>query len=147
MTIARRAALDLLRREFRPTRGGHAVEQDGVVEDPGIERAWNAWQVQEALGKLGEDERLIVRLSFFEDLTHTQIADRLGLPLGTVKSRSYRAHRRLAELLEHLRDDGRDSGGDSGGDDGVDAGVDAGNRSAPPGRTGSAQRSGEGGGW
>jgi RNA polymerase sigma-70 factor, ECF subfamily len=131
MTITRRAALDLIRREFRPTRGGHAEEQDGVVEDPGIEQAWTAWQVQEALGRLGDDERDIVRLSFFEDLTHTQIADRLGLPIGTVKSRSYRAHRRLAELLTHLRDD---------------ATPPVGNRSPPAERIDSAGRAGEGGG-
>jgi len=105
LTIARYTALDLLRRELRPTRGGHEAEQDAVVESPGMDRAWLAWAVQEALEKLGEDEREIVRLSFFEDLTQVQIADRLGVPVGTVKSRSHRAHRRLAELLAHLRED------------------------------------------
>ena len=105
MTIARHSALDLIRRELRPTRGGHEAEQDAVVEDPGMDDVWMAWQVQEALQQLGEDERAIVRLSFFEDLTQPQIADRLGVPLGTVKSRSHRAHRRLAELLGHVRPD------------------------------------------
>jgi RNA polymerase sigma-70 factor (ECF subfamily) len=105
LTIARYTALDLLRRELRPTRGGHEAEQDAVVESPGMDRAWLAWAVQEALDKLGDDEREIVRLSFFEDLTQVQIADRLGVPVGTVKSRSHRAHRRLAELLAHLRED------------------------------------------
>ena len=105
MTIARRASLDLLRREFRPTRGGHELEQDAVVEAPGIDEAWLSWAVQEALGRLSDDEREIVRLSFFEDLTQPQIAERLGIPLGTVKSRSHRAHRQLAELLAHVRED------------------------------------------
>ncbi|HST86418.1 MAG TPA: sigma-70 family RNA polymerase sigma factor [Kineosporiaceae bacterium] len=105
MTIARRTSLDLLRREFRPTRGGHAPEQDAVVEAPGIDEAWLTWEVQEALAQLSEEEREIIRLSFFEDLTQTQVAERLGIPLGTVKSRSHRAHRRLAELLAHVRDD------------------------------------------
>jgi RNA polymerase sigma-70 factor (ECF subfamily) len=104
MTIARRTSLDLLRREFRPTRGGHAPEQDAVVEAPGIDEAWLTWEVQEALTHLSEEEREIVRLSFFEDLTQTQVAERLGIPVGTVKSRSHRAHRRLAELLAHVRD-------------------------------------------
>lgn len=129
MTIARRASLDLLRREFRPTRGGHEAEQDVVVEDPGMDRVWTAWQVQEALAQLREDERAIVRLSFFDDLTQTQIAERLGLPLGTVKSRSYRAHRRLAELLCHLREDAP----------GLPAHI--GNRSGSSRRTGSAEPS------
>lgn len=105
LTIARYTALDLLRRELRPTRGGHDPEQDTVVEPPGIDQAWVSWTVQEALRQLGDHEREIVRLSFFEDLTHAQISERLELPLGTVKSRSHRAHRRLAELLAHLRED------------------------------------------
>ncbi|GAA4732139.1 RNA polymerase sigma factor [Phytohabitans rumicis] len=104
LSIARFTALDLLRRELRPTRGGHEAEQDAVVESPGIDRAWLAWAVQEALGRLSPDEREIIRLSFYEDLTHTQIAERLDLPLGTVKSRSHRVYRRLAELLAHVRD-------------------------------------------
>jgi RNA polymerase sigma-70 factor (ECF subfamily) len=105
LTIARRTALDLIRREFRPTRGGHEEEQDAVIEAPGIDQAWLSWEVQEALGKLNDEEREIVRLSFFEDLTQAQVAERLKIPVGTVKSRSHRAHRRLAELLGHVRDD------------------------------------------
>lgn len=105
LTIARHTALDVLRRELRPTRGGHEAEQDAVVEPPGMDGVWLAWAVREALGKLVEHEREIVRLSFFEDLTHPQIAERLGVPVGTVKSRSHRAHQRLAVLLAHLRDD------------------------------------------
>ena len=105
LTIARYTALDLLRREMRPTRGGHEAEQDAVVEAPGIDHAWLSWAVQEALAQLAEHEREIVRLSFYEDLTHVQIAERLDLPVGTVKSRSHRAHRRLAELLAYVRDE------------------------------------------
>ena len=115
LTIARYTSLDLLRRELRPTRGGHDAEQDVVVESPGLDRAWLSWSVREALRQLSENEREIVRLSFYEDLTHAQISERLGLPLGTVKSRSHRAHRRLAELLAHVRDDG-DRVGDGDGD-------------------------------
>jgi len=105
LTIARYTALDVMRRELRPTRGGHEAEEDALVESPGIDQAWTSWAVQEALGSLNAEEREIIRLSFFDDLTQVQISERLGLPLGTVKSRSHRAHRRLAELLAHLRDD------------------------------------------
>ncbi|MDQ1424189.1 MAG: hypothetical protein QOD72_1687, partial [Acidimicrobiaceae bacterium] len=45
-----------------------------------------------------------VRLQHLEGLTHQGIAERLGMPLGTVKSRSFRAHKRLAASLGHLRD-------------------------------------------
>jgi len=41
-----------------------------------------------------------------EGLTHQEIAGRLGVPVGTVKSRSHRAHRRLVELLDHMREGG-----------------------------------------
>lgn len=106
LTIARYTALDLLRRELRPTRGAHEAEQDAVVEPPDFDQAWLSWAVQEALHQLAEHEREVVRLSFYEDLTHQQIAERLAVPVGTVKSRSHRAHRRLAELLAHVRDTG-----------------------------------------
>lgn len=104
LRIARFTAVDLIRRELRPTRGGHEAEQDAVVEPPDLDSVWMSWAVQEALRQLADHERDIIRLSFFEDLTHAQISERLDLPLGTVKSRSHRAHRRLAELLAHLRD-------------------------------------------
>jgi RNA polymerase sigma-70 factor (ECF subfamily) len=46
----------------------------------------------------------VVRLQHLEGLTHSEIADRLGIAVGTVKSRSHRAHQRLAGLLGHLRE-------------------------------------------
>ena len=49
------------------------------------------------------DEQAVVRLAHFDGLTFPEIAARLGIPLGTVKSRSFRAHKRLAESLHHLR--------------------------------------------
>ncbi|MGF1647358.1 MAG: RNA polymerase sigma factor [Kineosporiaceae bacterium] len=101
--VARFAALDVVRAEARPTRGGHAAETDASVEAPGIDRAWLAWAVQEGLRGLPDHEREIVRLAFFEDLGHAQISERLGIPVGTVKSRLHRANRRLADALAHLR--------------------------------------------
>ena len=127
--IARYAALDVLRRELRPTRGGHEAEQDAVVEAPGLDRMWLTWTVQEALLQLSDSDREIVRLTFYDDLTHTQIAERLNVPVGTVKSRSHRLYRRLAKLLEHVRDSPE-----------ADTGI--GNRPAPRSRT-SDEASGE----
>lgn len=101
-TIARRTAIDVHRREARPTQGGHAGEQDGVVRMPGIEHAYETWQVRTALDELPADERAVVRMAHFDEMTHREIADALNIPLGTVKSRSHRAHRRLAERLAHL---------------------------------------------
>jgi len=108
-TIARRTAVDVHRREARPTQGGHREERDVMINLPGIERAYEVWEVRDALQELPAAERDVVRMSHFEELTHQEIAQALDIPVGTVKSRSHRAHRRLAERLAHLVADRGDS--------------------------------------
>ncbi len=68
------------------------------------EAVFDVWEVRRALAELPADEQLVVRLQHFEGLTHGQIAEQLKLPVGTVKSRSFRAHKRLAAELGHLRE-------------------------------------------
>ena len=75
-----------------------------IAEPPDIERAFEAWELRRALDELPADERELVELSHLQGLTHTEIAEQLGVPVGTVKSRSFRAHRRLAARLGHLRE-------------------------------------------
>lgn len=104
--IARRQAIDAYRRTSRVV----AVEPerlDATEHAPSIERTWEMWQVRLAVDRLPVDEQDVVRMAWFEELTHTEIAERLGVPVGTVKSRSHRAHRRLAELLAHVADANR----------------------------------------
>ncbi len=104
-TIARRQAIDAYRRERR----AHVVDTAELDDDQAavsLEATWEAWQVRLALEQLPLDERQVVRLSWFDGLAHPEIADKLGVPVGTVKSRSHRAHRRLAGLLAHVRDVG-----------------------------------------
>jgi RNA polymerase sigma factor (sigma-70 family) len=101
--IARRTAADMARGERRrpattplpPTLAADDPEQRG---DP-----WEAWQVRCALRDLPGDERELIRLTHYVGLTHSQVAEQTGLPIGTVKSRLHRAHRRLAQRLAHLR--------------------------------------------
>jgi RNA polymerase sigma-70 factor (ECF subfamily) len=100
--IARRTAVDALRAERRPTRGDHAPETDVAVTDRSFEQTWEAHQIREALDRLPPDEREVMRLSHFIGLSHSDIADRLGVPVGTIKSRTHRAHRRLASSLSAL---------------------------------------------
>lgn len=103
-TIARRAAIDLYRRRARVPEPVE-VDSGAVVElPPSMEGIWEAWQVRMALDALPREERDVVRAQHFEGLSHAQIAERLALPVGTVKSRSHRAHRRLASMLGHLVD-------------------------------------------
>jgi len=101
-SIARRTAIDTLRSETKPTRGGHAPETDVGVQPETFERTWERFEVRRAIDALPEGEREVVRLSHMEGHTHEAIAEQLGIPLGTVKSRSGRAHKRLAAALAHL---------------------------------------------
>lgn len=101
-TIARNRRIDVIRRERRP-------EPD--PEDPlykpdapmtpqqalaGQERDR---RVREALDDLSDEQRQIVRLSFFIGLSHGEIAQKLDIPLGTVKSRTRLAFARLRSAL------------------------------------------------
>ena len=56
--------------------------------------------MKELLGDLSADQLVVIRKAFFEDKTHTAIAEELKLPLGTVKSRIRLALGRLREALE-----------------------------------------------
>jgi RNA polymerase sigma-70 factor (ECF subfamily) len=99
--IARRVAIDVHRREARAPVPSELADEVGV-EPLSFSRTWEAWEVRLAIDQLPTDERQVVYLSHMVGLTHREIAHRLGVPLGTVKSRSSRAHRRLASLLGHL---------------------------------------------
>jgi len=105
-TIARRQAIDAYRRERR-TEPTDPSELEIIELPPSLEQAWEAWQVRLAIDQLPGDECDVVRMSWFDGLAHSEIAERLGVPVGTVKSRSHRAHRRLATLLAHVRDENR----------------------------------------
>ena len=75
-----------------------------VQEATAIERTYDVWQVRQALDELPPDERVVVQLQHLEGLTQTAVAERLNVPVGTVKSRAHRAHRKLAARLGHLRE-------------------------------------------
>ena len=104
-TIARRVAIDVYRRErrHRNLESIHSSDADLVTLPPSAEQIYDVLEVRHALAELPEHDRELIRLQHYDDLTHSEIATRLDIPLGTVKSRSFRAHRRLAGLLGHLR--------------------------------------------
>ena len=107
-SIARRAAIDVYRREA--VRVSDPLENvapgdPALAIEPEQAARYDAWEVRQAVEELPEDERQVVRLQHFEGLTHAEIAERLGVAVGTVKSRSFRAHKRLAGLLGHLRNE------------------------------------------
>jgi len=106
--IARRVAIDIYRREA--LRAADPLESvapgdPALVASPqSAEAIYDVWEVRQAVAQLPPDEQEVVRLQHLDGFTHTQIAEKLGVAVGTVKSRSFRAHKRLASLLGHLRE-------------------------------------------
>lgn len=101
--IARRVAVDLYRRERRHV-SSDGVEPEIAVLPASFERMWEAWEVRSALLRLPDDEREILEATHFRELSHSEAAELLGIPVGTVKSRSHRAYRRLAAELAHMKE-------------------------------------------
>ena len=101
--IARRVAVDLFRRERRHE-SADREEREVAVLPQTFEGTWETWEVRSALDRLPAEESEILRATHYLGLTHEETAERFGIPVGTVKSRSFRAHRRLAGLLSHLRE-------------------------------------------
>ena len=106
--ITRRVAIDLYRRESGraadPIESVPAGAPALVAAPQSAEAIYDVWEVRQAVDQLPPDEQEVVRLQHLDGFTHTQIAERLGVAVGTVKSRSFRAHKRLATMLGHLRE-------------------------------------------
>jgi RNA polymerase sigma-70 factor (ECF subfamily) len=97
-TITRRVAFDLI--EGNRRRPVSALDEAvGLSEDDATDRLLTRWQVRQAVDALAPAERQIVRLQHEHGMTHTEIARHLKMPVGTVKSRSFRAHKQLVRYL------------------------------------------------
>jgi RNA polymerase sigma-70 factor (ECF subfamily) len=89
-TIARSRAIDRVRaaRAAKRTQSeDHTVDEHGERPDDMAELAERRRLVRQALTELSPAQRVALELAYFEGLSHSQIADRLGEPLGTVKTR------------------------------------------------------------
>ena len=98
--IARKRAIDQLRR--RHANVVPIEELREIAGDDGrelAERYARAVEVRGALERLPREQREVLTLAYFGELSQSEIAGRLGLPLGTVKARTFRGLRRLADLL------------------------------------------------
>jgi len=107
-TIARNKRIDLLRA------GRPAIEAEDWLavyasEDEGADTSVSAGQtyirVKALMDSLSADQLMVIRKAFFEDKTHSAIAEELALPLGTVKSRIRLALAKLREALEREEKD------------------------------------------
>ena len=63
------------------------------------EQSWVAWRVHRALEELPEREREVISLAYWSGLSQSEVAEFLGIPLGTVKTRTRAALTRLADIL------------------------------------------------
>ena len=101
--IARHRRIDLLRRDRSALidAEAQAMQPSGVpAPDDGIDARTREEKVRTAMRLLPPDQLALVRLAFFDGLSHSEIATREGLPLGTVKSRIRLAFGRLRKQLE-----------------------------------------------
>lgn len=104
MTIARNRAVDRLRGTAK--RVSAPIEAADDVPDPApdatllIERDQDARRLDLCLGTLAAGDARFVRTAFMEGATYPELAERAGLPLGTVKSRIRRALLKLRECLQ-----------------------------------------------
>jgi RNA polymerase sigma-70 factor (ECF subfamily) len=93
LSVVRNRTIDAFRRES--AKGSRDVSEEGIAErmaapeltDTEVERRDEARQVRKALVELPPDQRQVIELAYFGGFTHSQIADMLELPSGTVKGR------------------------------------------------------------
>jgi RNA polymerase sigma factor (sigma-70 family) len=103
LTLVHRRAVDLVRREERrraaPLEPGDEPDAQGLATDEEIELTDRRRLVQAALRQLPDDQREALELAYYGGLTQSELAERLAVPLGTIKSRMFTGLRRLRDLL------------------------------------------------
>ena len=111
LTLVHRRAVDLVRREQR--RRAEPLDASGGAEDAASPSAEDdAWlqfereRVQNALRQLPDTQREAIELAYYGGFTQSELAERLGEPLGTIKSRMFAGLARLRELLDDSTTEG-----------------------------------------
>jgi len=102
LTIARRRAIDYYRRQANlPLR----MDEIAVGQHPNTQMLLPDLDLRAAVAALPNDQQQCVTMVYFGGLTHTEVADRLQVPLGTVKSRIRLALSRLRQAITTFSDD------------------------------------------
>lgn len=110
LTLVHRRAVDLVRREERRTTDP-LLDDDvaGAARETTDEAAWLRFErerVQRALRELPDVQREALELAYYGGFSQSELAERLGVPLGTIKSRMFAGLARLRELLDEAREEG-----------------------------------------
>ena len=101
VAVARHAIIDRARQRVEPAVAEIADEasaEEGPVEV--AEQEWLAFRVRAALERLPERERQVLELAYWSELSQSEVASYLDVPLGTVKTRTRAGLSRLAGVLE-----------------------------------------------
>jgi RNA polymerase sigma-70 factor (ECF subfamily) len=107
LTLTRNRSIDRIRAIQRRTRLRDSFEKETVVDESagvrealsGVDASEKSQILRDAVGRLSPEQRKVIELAFFGGLTQSEVADRLGEPLGTVKARARRGLMKLKELL------------------------------------------------
>ena len=103
MTITRNESTRTGKKQ-RPTPVGEISEMGELIDDQQQSLAENSEWVSRGLAELSDDYREVVLMFYFEQLSYTEIADSLGIPIGTVMSRLNRGRTHLRKSLIRLED-------------------------------------------
>jgi RNA polymerase sigma-70 factor (ECF subfamily) len=102
LTLVHRRAVDLVRREERRRADPLPASAETAPQDSAEQDAWLRFErerVQAALRKLPDQQREALELAYYGGFTQSELAERLGQPVGTIKSRMFAGLTRLRELL------------------------------------------------
>ena len=107
LTISRNAAIDRLRSEGRQAQAAWGADEEGADSTVDLhlfaaeQTNWlNGQVLRRLLGQLPPEQRQLIELAFFEGYSHSELADLLHLPLGTVKTRLRMGMQKLRALWE-----------------------------------------------